>query len=198
MPKTSVSTTEGTSDVARPVAVLDADVLVPILSCDLLLTAFDHDLYQPIVTPKILDEVERNLLLAFPQLDVDALRRRVDQMRRALTLYTHDDTDGSDAVDDINRKDRHVVSAALIHGADVVVSNERRLRREIQALGRTLRAVSADAFAVGLLNEDRDAVEQVIEDLVAKRIRRPVTLDEFLGRLLDSFPALVTALDPDR
>ena len=30
--------------------VLDADVLVPILSCDLLLSCFDHDLYQPVVT----------------------------------------------------------------------------------------------------------------------------------------------------
>jgi hypothetical protein len=27
------------------VAVLDADVLVPILSCDLLLSAFDEDLF---------------------------------------------------------------------------------------------------------------------------------------------------------
>ena len=36
------------------VAVLDADVLVPILSCDLLLSAFDEDLYRPIVTATIL------------------------------------------------------------------------------------------------------------------------------------------------
>jgi len=35
------------------VAVLDADVLVPILSCDLLLSAFDADLYQPVVTPTV-------------------------------------------------------------------------------------------------------------------------------------------------
>ena len=37
------------------VAVLDADVLVPILSCDLLLSAFDEDLYHPVVTPTILE-----------------------------------------------------------------------------------------------------------------------------------------------
>ncbi|MFZ6003043.1 MAG: hypothetical protein ACOYXM_03850 [Actinomycetota bacterium] len=81
--------------MAGPVAVLDADVLVPILSCDLLLTAFDHDLYQPIITPKILDEVERNLLRAFPHLDPDALRRRVEQMRRALALHTRPDAEGA-------------------------------------------------------------------------------------------------------
>ncbi len=181
--------------MAGPVAVLDADVLVPILSCDLLLTAFDHDLYQPIITPRILDEVQRNLLRAFPHLDPDALRRRVEHMRRALALRTRPDGDADDAVEGINRKDRHVVSAALAKDADVVVTNDRRLRREIEALGQPLGAVSADEFAVGLLGHGRDAVERLLDDLVAKRVRKPVTRDELLGRLLESFPSFVTALD---
>ncbi len=33
----------------RLVAALDADVLVPILCCDFLLTAFDLGLYEPVV-----------------------------------------------------------------------------------------------------------------------------------------------------
>jgi hypothetical protein len=40
----------------RLVSVLDADVLVPILSCDVLLCAFDHDLYRPVVTGGVLAE----------------------------------------------------------------------------------------------------------------------------------------------
>ena len=44
------------------VAVLDADVLVPILSCELLPSAFDEDLYRPVITATILDETERNLV----------------------------------------------------------------------------------------------------------------------------------------
>lgn len=56
------------------VAVLDADVLVPILSCDLLLSAFDEDLYWPVVTTAILDEVERCLVDGFTHLDPVALR----------------------------------------------------------------------------------------------------------------------------
>ena len=184
--------------MAGPVAVLDADVLVPILSCDLLLTAFDHHLYQPIVTPKILDEVERSLLRAFAHLDPDALRRRIEQMRQALALHTHDDTDGGDAVEGVNRKDRHVVAAALTHAADVVVTNDRRLRQEIDALGRRLRAASGDGFAVSLLGDARDAIDQVLDDLVAKRVRRPVTRDQLLDQLAGAFPSFVTALDPSR
>ena len=52
------------------VAVLDADVLVPILSCDLLLSAFGEDLYRPVVTATILDETERNLVDGFTHLDL--------------------------------------------------------------------------------------------------------------------------------
>ncbi len=181
-----------------PVAVLDADVLVPILSCDLLLTAFDHDLYQPIITSKIFDEVERNLLRSSPHLDADALRRRVDQMRQALALHTRPDADGGDALEGINRKDRHVVAVALAHTANIVVTNDRRLRQEVAALGQPLRAVSADDFAVGLLGHDRDGVEQVIDALVAKRVRRLVTREELLDQLVGALPSFVTALKRNR
>lgn len=183
--------------MAGPLAVLDADVLVPILSCDLLLTAFDHDLYQPLVTPKILDEVERNLLRAFPHLNPDPLRRRVEQMRRTLALHTRPDTDGGDAVEGINHKDRHVAAAALASDAGIVVTNDRRLRREIDALGRRLRAASADDFTVGLLALDRDGIEHVVDALISKRIRRPVSRHELLDQLAGTLPSFVTALDPN-
>lgn len=184
--------------MAGPVAVLDADVLVPILSCNLLLTAFDHDLYQPVVTPKILGEVERNLLRAFPHLDPGALRRRVEQMRRALALHTRPDIDDEEALESINRKDRHVVFAAIIHRADVVVTNDRRLRAEIEAIGGPLRAASGDGFAVSLLGDARDVIDQVLHDLVAKRVRRPLTRHQLLDQLAGAFPSFVTTLDPSR
>lgn len=59
-------------------------------------------------------------------------------------------------------------------------------------------ALSVDDFALGLLGKDRDGVEQVIDDLVAKRVRRRVTRAELLDRIRETFPSLVTALDPDQ
>jgi hypothetical protein len=44
----------------RIVAVLDADVLVPIVACDFLLTAFDLGLFEPVVSAEVLAEVERS------------------------------------------------------------------------------------------------------------------------------------------
>lgn len=178
--------------MAELVAVLDADVLVPILVCDLLLTAFDHDLYQPIVTPKLLEEVERNLIRAHPALPADRLRARVDHMRAALRRHTLADSDAGSAVVGVNAKDRHVVAAALGSDAQVVVTNDRRLQREIAELGSSVRAVSADEFAVTLMDADPQAMQGVIDALVDKRVQRPVTRDQFLGQLENAMPALVT------
>jgi hypothetical protein len=111
----------------QPVAVLDADVLVPVLVCDLLLSMFDAELFQPAVSPTILEEVQRSLLVDFPRLDPDGLRRRADAMARALALHVHDVTHENDAVlAGINRKDRHVAALALTQHAELVVTNERR------------------------------------------------------------------------
>jgi len=52
----------------RLIAALDADILVPILAYDFLLTAFDLGLYEPIVSTEAIVEVERNLIADFPHL----------------------------------------------------------------------------------------------------------------------------------
>jgi rRNA-processing protein FCF1 len=177
------------------VAVLDADVLVPILSCDLLLSAFDADLYRPVVTATILDEVERSLIAGFTHLDPLALRARVAQVAAALSLHTHDEGDvNAAAVASVNRKDRHVAATALKHDTDLVVSNDRRLRREINALNQPLQAVTADEFAQRLLADQPDGVSAVLDALVAKRTRRPVTRSELIDQVAASFPGFATEL----
>ena len=179
---------------SRLVAVLDADVLVPILSCDLLLCAFDHDLYQPVVTGRILAEVERTLATDFAHLDPAAVRRRSSQVAQALAFHTHPDTEPTAAVAGVNVKDRHVAAVALASKADVVVSNDRRLRRQINQLDPPLRAVTADDLMVGLHDADRDGVDEVIATMVAKRVRRPVTRAELIGQLAGSFPRFAATL----
>jgi len=177
------------------VAVLDADVLVPILSCDLLLSAFDADLYRPVVTATILDEVERSLIAGFTHLDPLAVRGRVAQVAAALSLHTHDEGDITEAaVATVNRKDRHVAATALARGADLVVSNDRRLRREINALDQPLQAVTADEFAQRLLADQPDGIDAVIDALVAKRTRRPITRIELVHQLAATFPGFASEL----
>jgi predicted nucleic acid-binding protein len=116
------------------VAVLDADVLVPILSCDLLLSAFDADLYQPVVTATILGEVERNLYADFGHLDPVCCAAGFARSVPVLALHTRADPVVTDAVSAVNPKDRHVAALAVDAEADVVVSNDRRLGRQLGRL----------------------------------------------------------------
>lgn len=177
-----------------PVSVLDADVLVPILSCDLLLTAFDHDLYRPVITPKVFEEIRNNLLRDFQQLDPTSIRRRIADMRSTLALHTRPDTHPGDDVEAINDKDRHVAAAAVASEADIIVTNDRQLQREIASLGRRFEGVSADEFAVRLVTAQRDAIERVIDDRVAKRVSRPVTRAQLIDQFESTFPSFATAL----
>lgn len=77
------------------VAALDANVLVPIVACDFLLAAFDHGLFEPVVSATVLGEVERTLLEDFRHIDPDGLRRRVAYMRVALADQVIDTTEAT-------------------------------------------------------------------------------------------------------
>ena len=174
------------------VAVLDADVLVPILSCDLLLSMFEAQLFRPVVDTKILSEVERNLIADFPHIDPAALQRRVQQMAEALTHHTHASVDlADDDLQSINPKDRHVAAIAIAQHAAVIVTNDRRLRREANALGTPLRAVPADEFACQLLEREPEHIQDVIDTLVAKRKRIPTSRRDLLIQLAKPFPEFI-------
>ncbi|MEZ5350943.1 MAG: PIN domain-containing protein [Microthrixaceae bacterium] len=177
----------------RLLAALDADVLVPILSCDFLLTAFDLGLYEPVVSTEVLAEVERNLIEDFPHLDPASLRRRVRQMRDALDDQVVS-TGSLDSVPEaINPKDRHVIAAALVGEASTVVTNDKRLRAEIEDADIGLAAMSTDDFATHLWTLMPDDVTEVINTLVAKRTKRPVTADELMEAMRRPFPTMTRA-----
>lgn len=168
----------------RLVAALDADVLVPILSCDFLLTAFELGLYEPVASTEAIAEVERNLIENFPHVDPASLRRRVGQMREALEDQLVDVGSADNVPEAINPKDRHVMAAALTGEASLVVTNDKRLRAETE---------SADAFAAHLWELMPDDVEAVINTLVAKRTKRPMATEELVAALSGPFPTMAAA-----
>ncbi len=175
--------------------MLDANVLVPVLVWNLLLSLFDAELFQPAVSPTILAEVDRSLIVDFPRLDPGGLRRRVDGMARALALHVHDVTQENDAaLAGINRKDRHVAALAVTQHADLVVTNDRRLRQEINALSLPLRALSADEFVLRLVLDGHMQVDDVIDELVTKRQRRPVTRAAMLDQHAAAIPRAIAEL----
>lgn len=177
----------------RLVAALDADVLVPILSCDFLLTAFDLGLYEPVVSTEALAEAEPSLVEDFPHLDGARLHRRVGQMRDALDDQLIEPDSVDDAPKVINPKDRHVIAAALAGEASIVVSNDERLRAETESADLGLLAMSADDFATHLWTFAPDDVDEVISTLVAKRTKQPVTAHDLIEAMRGSFPTMTAA-----
>lgn len=171
------------------VVALDANILVPIVACDFLLTAVHHELFEPVVSATVLDEVERTLVEDFAHIDADALSRRVRYMRVALADHIID-TSTADVATTINAKDRHVVAAAIAGEATVVVTEDQQLRTEITASIVGLSSLDADGFAMRLWSNSADDVNDVIRQLIAKRRRRPVSGSEMAGQLSTHFPSM--------
>jgi hypothetical protein len=111
-----------------------------------------------------------------------------------LAFHTRPDPVVTDAVVVVNIKDRHVAALAIAAHADVVVSNDRRLRRQLGLLTPPVSAADADRFALLLLHQDRDAMNEALAAMVAKRRRRPVTRGELIDQLADAFPRFTAAL----
>lgn len=115
-------------------------------------------------------------------------------MRTVLALHTHPDAAVTDVVRTVNTKDRHVAAVAVAVEGAVVASNDRRLRGQLARLIPAVDAFTADDFAVSLLDHDADLVNEVLDSMVAKRRRRPVSRRELIDQLHGSFPRFTAAL----
>lgn len=111
-------------------------------------------------------------------------------MRAALTDQIIDTSVVGGVPDTINAKDRHVVAAAVAAEATIVVSNDAVLRSEIAASVLDLDPLDADTFAMRLWEESPTDVTEVIDALIAKRRRRPLSPPEMAGQLQVHFPSM--------
>ena len=175
------------------VAALDADVLVPIITCDFLLTAFDIGLYEPVVSAKALEEVQAALIADFPRLDPQAVRSRVESMRGALEDHVVEGAPAGVSLS-INDKDRHVVGAAIEAEATLIVSNDRRLRAEVNAAELDQRAMDCDEFAMLLWASSPAGVNAVVDAMVHKRRHPPASRAAIIESFRPSMPRLAAKL----
>lgn len=155
-------------------AVLDANVLVPARVRDVLLTLAEAGLYRPLWSDLILDEVGRHLPAT---MDDVARKRLVSAMAGAFPEAVVQWPNGLtfDALSVVNDKDRHVVTAALHAGADVVVTEDTDLRDEGLRLGASL-PVDLDfqgcaEFTAYAVDADREAAREALDRMLVARWR---------------------------
>ena len=173
------------------VVILDANVLIPPLLCDLLLRlAEDPRLYQPRWSIETLKEVHRNQqkVLGWTTAMADYW---AEQVGIAFPGSTSAPLVDLLELDEINANDRHVVEAALAEEAAMIVTeNLRDFPRD--ALARfNIQVTGASGFLSNLLAIRKGRIQAEIENMA---LRRRISEEELLARLERTVPKFVQAL----
>ncbi|MGH3089237.1 MAG: PIN domain-containing protein [Rubrobacteraceae bacterium] len=167
------------------VALLDASVLYPAYLRDLLLRLADAGVYQPRWSAEILDEVARSVK---KRLD-DAGREKVDRM--ISLMRTHFEEAEVTGYEDIvpamtcEPKDRHVLAAAIVGGADVIVTSNLRHFPPHSREPYNIDACGPDEFLSRQWEQmDPDLCVAILRRWTNELRRQPNTLEDVLEERL--------------
>jgi len=179
--------------MAGYVVVLDANVLYGIEVTDLFATMATRRLFRPHWSPEILAEVVRNLGLR-PDLDPQAIQRRIDHLNRALPAATVQIPSALVDAMPVNDKDRHVLALAVHVGAPTIVTDNLRdfPGDLLEPFG--IEAISADAFALAQVDLHPGEVLASVDAMAARRRRPPRSRTEIIAALARLLPTAIDAL----
>ena len=185
-------------------AVLDACVLLPMQLCDLLLRLAETNIYDPLWSDDILDEVERNLVSKFDQPPARA-NRRVGQMREAFPFSAVEGYQELAPTMTNHPKDRHVLAAAVRGGAAMIVTFNLKDFRPDALRRYDIEAIHPDDFLQDQLDLDP---ARTLRCLIGQRdayTRPAFSINEFYRSLAKTVPvfaaeaakAEAAQIDPD-
>lgn len=176
------------------VALLDADVLHPHISADVLLRLAERRLFRPAWSEEILGEVRESLIRR--ELDAARVDRRIQAMRDAFPEAMTDRVERFRSVvpHEVDEGDRHVAAAALAAGADTIVTRNISdfAPDELFALG--IEVQSLDAFLLNQWTLDAEVVLDVLGEMERDRVQPPRTVPELLAALDPLAPGFVASV----
>ena len=177
--------------MAFTTALLDANVLHPMVLCDLLIRLAQRGLYRALWTREILAEVVATVLRRRPDLSVELLRKRTAAMQAAVEDAT---VEGYEAlVPGLHElgADAHVVAAAVFGQADIIVTSNVRdfPERVLDPYG--IAALLPDDFLLQQWWVDPVAVADTLIQQARGTTRPPLTPDDILTRLRFMAPSFV-------
>jgi predicted nucleic acid-binding protein len=176
--------------VSAITVVMDANVLVPAALCDFLLRAAAKDIYRLIWTEDILEEVRRTLINDLGKSEMLA-NKRIEAMKAAFpeALVTQHIPLISAMTND--PKDRHVLAAAVVSGATIIVTSNLVDFPPESLLPFSLEALSPDHFVSDLLALDRELVSETLTQQAAALRNPPKTVEDILDELARIVPVFV-------
>lgn len=167
------------------IAVLDADVLFPMILRDTLLRAAMAGLCRIHWTDRIQDEVERNLVgnYRMPPEKAQALRQA---MESAFPDAMIEGWKGIEAEMPNHPKDRHVAAAAMTVAAPIIVTSN---IKDFRVLPTGVTAMTPDAFLSRMLDDHNEAFIDVLRTQAAGYRQEPKTLERLITHLAAIAPA---------
>jgi predicted nucleic acid-binding protein len=174
-------------------AALDANVLHPQTTVDLLLRLAERGLFRVVWSDRILDEVHHSLVRR--RLDDVRIRRRIEMMKAAFPEAMVEDIAPhlGNVPAEVDADDHHVVAAALAGRADAVVTNNLTHcpAEHLAPLGLDVR--SLDDFLLNQWTLDPATVVDALFEMEADRDRPPKTVAELLAALEPHAPSFAAA-----
>ena len=177
-------------------ALLDACVLYPIGLRDTLLNVAEAGFYRLLWTEEILAETSRNIVENTPGLTAEHLETTFAAMRRAFPEAVVKGYEHRVEAMTNHPKDRHVLAAAVVGGADILVTANLRHFPKKACSPHGIRVQSSDEFLCDALSARPAVMVAVIRAQTARKRRPPTSVDQMLERLALQVPTFVTRISP--
>jgi len=172
-----------------PIAVLDANVLFPMILRDTLLRVAAAGCFRAHWSSRILEEMARNLV-AQHRITLEQAGRLAAQMGQAFPEAEVDGWEPRQAAMPNDPKDRHVAAAAVQIGAGLIVTAN---LKDFAILPDGLRAIGPDEFLAGRLAAMPAEVIAALRKQAAGYRKPPASLAELLDWLEEDVPRFVKA-----
>jgi predicted nucleic acid-binding protein len=176
--------------------VLDACVLLPHTLCDVLLNLADADLFRPLWTPDLLDEVERNLSGPRFQKTPTQAAHRIRAMRVAFPLAEEETRGYTELIAAMTNdpKDRHVLAAAVRSNAAAIVTSNLKDFPASASDPFDIEILSPDDFLCDQLDLDPDTVLDALNLMLERNRTPPRDMLELIDSLREQTPHFAGAL----
>ena len=170
--------------MARPTALLDANVLYPAGLRDLLLRLADRYLYAPLWSADIHAEWMRSLLADRPDIEAGVLERTRAVMDGHFPDAVVTGYEAIAAALDLpDPDDRHVLASAIQGGADAIVTRNLRDFPADRLAPHKITAHHPDAFIAGLFEADPETALEAVRGHRAALRHPPRSAGDYLAAL---------------
>jgi hypothetical protein len=178
----------------RESALLDANVLHPMVICDLLVRLALEELYRPVWSDRILEEVVNSVLRRRPDIPEARMRKRIALMKQALPGAEIAEYEPLLSATRQFGTDDHVVAAAVQARADVIVTDNIRDFPLADLAPFGIRAQTVDDFLVDLWARQPQAIRRVLAEQASATRNPPLSVSRILDGLQPAAPNFVKAV----